>query len=518
MPQDPDEASDLPRHLDVDVANMVEILAQRFHENPLAGLREAVQNAVDAVRDVDDPRIEVDVTESRVEVWDNGAGMSPAEARERWARVFDSAKAGDAEAIGEFGVGRFALMGLGTPLALDTHDGEGATRVVIHRSGTLEWGEGERTSQGTTVAVEGDFGDLVEEALPYVRRVAAKRPEPILVNGEEASGDPFSADSEAATHAFRTELVEGALGARADAAGGEVDLYHRRLYVDTIHPEPGVVGEVNCDALNLVATRDGVQEDEAWEAFRETLDEQVGELWAKVARGPDADRFARHLFRRAREADETELVERIPVERLDGRRQPWEEVVAEARKRDRAVTYFSGRAGGVVQEAVERGVCVAVRVTSGDARLALHRDAQERGLESIYREDALRRRLQEEDEATVVEGGGSGALADAARDLLAEEVKNLEVLFVRDASSRANLTGNVLELNVEDDLVSRADEVAEEDRHLAQALLAPVAARELARRDLDRDRHDVHDERFARREEDVRDRLLEDVAADRLEE
>lgn len=517
MPEDTPDAADLPDHLDVDVASMVEILAQRFHENPLTGLREAVQNAVDAVRPVDDPRIEVDVTEGRVEVWDNGEGMSPAEARERWARVFDSQKAEDADAIGEFGVGRFALMGLGTPLVLDTHDGEQATRVTVDRSGTLRWDGGERTSRGTTVAVEGDFSDLVEEALPYVRRVAAKRPEPIVVNGEHVSGKPLAANSDAASHGFETGFLEGSLGVRTDAPEGGVDLYHRRLYVDTIQADPGVVGEVNCDDLHLVATRDAVQEDEAYGAFREALDAQVAKLWRKVARGPDAERFARHLFRRAREEGETELVERIPVELADGRRLPWEEVVEEAGNRGRAVTYYSGRPGGVVEEAVERGICLAVRVTSGDARLALHRDARERGLESIYREDALRRRLEEEDEATVVEGGAGGALAEAARGLLAGEVKNLEVLFVRDASRQADLTGNVLELDVEDDLVGRAREVAEEDLHLAQALLAPAAAHELARRDLDRDRRDVHDERFARRRASVRDRLLGEVAAERLD-
>lgn len=508
-PMDPD---DLPSELNVDVSSMVQTLSRRFHENPLAGLREAVQNALDAVRTVDEPRIEIDLTDTRVEIWDNGSGMSPAEARDRWVRVFDSEKAHDAETIGEFGIGRFALLGLGDPLVLDTHDGSQATRVTIDAQGTLTWSQGERSTRGTTVAVDGSFHDLVREAVPYLRRVAEKRPEPILVNGKQVSGKPYSARTDAIVHEFRTDHLDGALGVTDDATTRGVRVYHKGLYVETLHEDIAVTGEVNCNALNLVATRDGIREDTAYEAFRNALDEQVGRLWTKVARSPYADRFARHLFRRARETGDTELIARVPVELSDGRQVPWRDVVAEAEAEGKAITYYSGSPGQAVEDGVDRGTVLAVRVRSGDARLALHDDANRHGVESIYREDALRRRLEEEDDATVVGGEGFEALARTARNLLADEVPNLEVIFMESPTRRAELTGNLLELNVTDALLQDANDVAASDELLAQAMLAPTVAHALTRRDLNRDRLDVHDEEFQRHRDRLRDRLLRRIA------
>ena len=70
----------------VEIKNIIELLASQIYQTPLALLRENCQNAFDAIldrqwrfSDFDDPQITVDIREDRIQVTDNGIGMTPEE-------------------------------------------------------------------------------------------------------------------------------------------------------------------------------------------------------------------------------------------------------------------------------------------------------------------------------------------------------------------------------------------------------------------------------------------------------
>ena len=69
--------------LSVDIDRVIEVLAAQIYQSPLALLRENLQNAYDATLlrtalegDTYSPRIDVSLSTSRIEISDNGIGMT----------------------------------------------------------------------------------------------------------------------------------------------------------------------------------------------------------------------------------------------------------------------------------------------------------------------------------------------------------------------------------------------------------------------------------------------------------
>src|SRR5438034_11274209 len=82
----------------VEISRMIELLASQIYPSPFALLRENVQNSFDAILirihsgEVFDPRIDVGIEPNRVEVLDNGIGMSRDDLRTHFWRAGASSK------------------------------------------------------------------------------------------------------------------------------------------------------------------------------------------------------------------------------------------------------------------------------------------------------------------------------------------------------------------------------------------------------------------------------------------
>ena len=106
----------------VDISRMIELLAAQIYPSPFALLRENVQNAFDAImlRQHDgqsfEPRIDVSIEALRIQVADNGIGMSRQELRDHFWRAGSSSKNTDdaraAGVVGTFGIGAMANFGI----------------------------------------------------------------------------------------------------------------------------------------------------------------------------------------------------------------------------------------------------------------------------------------------------------------------------------------------------------------------------------------------------------------------
>ena len=132
----------------------LEMLVRQFSQ-PLACLRELVQNAIDAGSN----QVEVSLTQEDQEsvclsVHDTGEGMNRQIIETQLTRLFASAKDGDLTKVGKFGIGFVSVFGL-QPLAVvvDTgRDGE-SWRILFHADRTYELLRLPQRVEGTCVRI-----------------------------------------------------------------------------------------------------------------------------------------------------------------------------------------------------------------------------------------------------------------------------------------------------------------------------------------------------------------------------
>ena len=118
----------------VETARILEILSKQIYDSPYAMVRENVQNAYDAIlirakregRALTEFAIEIAASAERIEIRDNGIGMSETVLRENFWRAGSSGK-NNAEAraagvIGTFGIGAMANFGVCEYLQVDTRE------------------------------------------------------------------------------------------------------------------------------------------------------------------------------------------------------------------------------------------------------------------------------------------------------------------------------------------------------------------------------------------------------------
>ena len=119
----------IPYH--VEINRIIELLASQIYQTPLALLRENCQNAFDAVleriyRDpeFENPEITVTITSGRIQVSDNGIGMTPEDLRSHYWRAGSSGKNNPqsraAGVVGTFGIGAMANFGVASELIVTT--------------------------------------------------------------------------------------------------------------------------------------------------------------------------------------------------------------------------------------------------------------------------------------------------------------------------------------------------------------------------------------------------------------
>ena len=252
----------IPYH--VEINRIIELLASQIYQTPLALLRENCQNAFDAVLEriwldpqFEGPEITIDITSSRIQVSDNGIGMTPDDLKSHYWRAGSSGKNNPqsraAGVVGTFGIGAMANFGVASELIITTESWKTGQRT---RSGV----ERERLSAtepcisidelpseglaGTRVEiiVDGEVNVNVADAITYISEAVRYVKVPVIVNGNLVSQHEFT---ETLTKPRAADFIsyEGVL------VTGQIQA--------TIEMAMGVNGEPWVRASNL---RDGTEE------------------------------------------------------------------------------------------------------------------------------------------------------------------------------------------------------------------------------------------------------------------
>lgn len=198
----------------VETARILEILSKQIYDSPYAMVRENVQNAYDAIlmrarhegRPAADFAIQITASADRIEIRDNGIGMSEGVLRDNFWRAGSSGK-NNAEAraagvIGTFGIGAMANFGVCERLQVETREVGAAVGIrTSARKNQLSIGEnciefevvGSGIDEGTRVCADigtttcVDVQSLRNYIYPFVRFLTV----PVKLNGELLSGhDP----------------------------------------------------------------------------------------------------------------------------------------------------------------------------------------------------------------------------------------------------------------------------------------------------------------------------------------
>jgi len=234
----------------VEISRMIELLAAQIYPSPFALLRENVQNAFDAVLlrkhlgQEFEPEIRVVIQPNRIEVVDNGIGMSRSDLRTHFWRAGSSSKntssARAAGVVGTFGIGAMANFGIAEELVVVSESAlnQERTRCLAKRS-TLSVTEecidflGEKATgmPGThiTAIMQGDKQINVKQARTYLLEFVAYLPLRVSINDEVVSGRNFSdaVPPLAETWSFNDRAADLGAGISADvtitgAATGDV--------------------------------------------------------------------------------------------------------------------------------------------------------------------------------------------------------------------------------------------------------------------------------------------------------
>ena len=200
----------------VETGRVLEILSKQIYDSPYAMVRENVQNAYDAIlmrasvetKPVSDYSIDIVATPERIEIRDDGIGMSESVLRNNFWRAGSSGKNNDAAraagVIGTFGIGAMANFGVCDRLQVDTREVGAAVgiRTSARKSELsigkdcidlelVESGIDEGTKLCADIGPESrvDVAALRNYVLPFVRFLRV----PVVLNGETLSGhDPRS--------------------------------------------------------------------------------------------------------------------------------------------------------------------------------------------------------------------------------------------------------------------------------------------------------------------------------------
>lgn len=192
----------------VEISRMIELLAAQIYPTPFALLRENVQNSFDAIllrkhlgHDFR-PAIEVTIEPMRVQVIDNGIGMSRDDLRNHFWRAGSSSKntpsARAAGVVGTFGIGAMANFGIAEELKVETESAITRERTFCAASkSTLSVTEDcitfeERVSTGepgTTVTATIQSGKPINqaEAINYLTQFVSFLPIDVKLNGNVVS-------------------------------------------------------------------------------------------------------------------------------------------------------------------------------------------------------------------------------------------------------------------------------------------------------------------------------------------
>jgi len=260
--------------LQVDLENLIGSLLRQYRNKHVL-IRECIQNSVDAGA----TRIEVTVNERGILVEDNGVGMNLEEIRKFWNTIGRTGKR-PGKSIGEFGLGRLTLLLVSDTMHMETRKDGYAFHVTTDRQGHVNIKEGNREQKGTTVWVECQLASLVQELLSYGRIVAKARLEQILLNGKLVSQGKYQPLTSALSSTnVAIDGITGCIWIPAEAPAkarhkereATIRIYCNNLFVKNLATDYYVFGEINCDNLRVVTSRDDFEEDDLYTKFHNKL-------------------------------------------------------------------------------------------------------------------------------------------------------------------------------------------------------------------------------------------------------
>ncbi len=295
--------------------DVLDDLIKQFAD-PLACLRELIQNAVDAGSDVVEVRAFRDGEYGVLEIQDHGEGMTKEIIENKLVRLFASSKDGDLTKIGKFGIGFVSVFALDpVVVCVDTARAGERWRVIFHRDRTWTRAALDEPMEGTRVRLylERDpaaFGQLVREADRAVKKWCRFLQAEVLFDGN-AINEPL-----ALPQCFLTERHDDGAGTTVVVGiGGEVQVgfYNKGLTLLESPSWPDVPAGVSVLLssrwLEHTLTRDSVVKDTNYEKAiaqaRELIDarlepacratcanaspEQRSVLWAWLATRADRE-------------------------------------------------------------------------------------------------------------------------------------------------------------------------------------------------------------------------------------
>ena len=217
----------------LELARMLEILADQIYQSPLALLRENTQNAFDAIRMRQaipgqdfDPAISVSVNERQVVVSDNGIGMTAEEIETNFWYAGRSGKnteaARAAGVVGTFGIGAMANFGVAEELSVESESAKNHERTVSSvRKSELSTdtksislvSKKPRCEPGTIVRalLASESRMSVHEAHAFLHGFVEFLDVPVSFNGEQLSGTPHRSVLPSARHAWSKRIPEASL-------------------------------------------------------------------------------------------------------------------------------------------------------------------------------------------------------------------------------------------------------------------------------------------------------------------
>jgi|JI10StandDraft_1071094.scaffolds.fasta_scaffold31730_3 molecular chaperone HtpG len=297
----------------VGVEDALETLVRQFSD-PLACLRELVQNSLDAgSRQIDVALSHTDGVMT-LEVQDQGEGMDKHIIDTKLTRLFASSKEGDFTKIGRFGIGFVSVFALEPDaVVVDTGRAGEKWRVLFRKDRTFACIALEEPIAGTRVRIikavsSAEYDDLRARALSVLRYWCKHVEGEISFEGQVISG-PLALERVLveARHQEEGTLVVVGIVEGFRTFGG---FYNKGL---TLHEGeagglPGLAFKISSRYLEHTLTRDNVLHDDAFQKAMAIVHRLAGEplhaaLWARLAKdttGPSAEPLWRALASRLR--------------------------------------------------------------------------------------------------------------------------------------------------------------------------------------------------------------------------
>ena len=332
------EKFDMPQQLlKVDLQNLINAMLRQYKSRYVV-IREAIQNSIDAGA----KHVKITINDREIRVDDDGVGMDLNDISDYWNTLCRTSKKRKKGAIGEFGLGRLTLLLMSDKMLMETNKKGKSYRVTTDRTGTIQIENGNRKDKGTCVWVNGDFSSIKDEFIGYAQIVAKTRPEDVRLSGVKISQQGYAPKCETVFTMNINELgIKGCIWIPSEAIRQKgkkkereaaISVYVNDLFVKNLTTDYYVFGEVNCNDLRLVTSRDDVADDRHYEEFYSKLVNLIEtKFYPQIASNSalvnDA-RIKNDILLASSKLDDKRLIEKMVFETTSGEKVTGEEILS----------------------------------------------------------------------------------------------------------------------------------------------------------------------------------------------